>query len=178
MKPIIFNTDMVRAILDGRKTQTRRVIPRDVVTKNAIASIIRGGELGFTKCPYGQVGSKLWVRETWVPTFQGLDCLYKADETGKPSLFPVSGWKPSIHMPRWASRITLEITEVRVERLQEISEEDAIAEGIPPFAPNGKVQSSTIPCKHFSTLWDSLNAKRGYGWETNPWVWVISFRRA
>jgi len=124
-------------------------------------------------CPYGQVGDRLWVRETWHVglSSHGVCPGYKADMKYRcgesmPQLFPLK-WKPSIHMPRWASRILLEITEVRVERLQEITGEDAKAEGAEPYG--------YYFIGGFKELWDSLNAKRGYGWETNPWVWVITF---
>ena len=174
--PIIFSTDMVRAILDGKKTMTRRVIKNPERYEH-----IR--ECDFC-CPYGQVGDRLWVRETLVITGgRGSEYVaYKADgyELDK-GIFPEK-WRPSIFMPRWASRITLEITEVRVERVQEITEEDAIKEGICVVdnTEDGIYSSPNYPDIHrdiFMYLWDSLNTKRGYGWEVNPWVWVIEFKR-
>ena len=139
-----------------------------------------GGNIQFyIKCPYGQVGDRLWVRETWFDnSFYPDDrdnVLYRADgefQEQIPEEYEGAKWAPSIHMFRWASRITLEITEVRVERLQEITKEDIKAEGLGmPSLPN-----SHLPYFKFKDLWDSLNAKRGYGWEVNPWVWVISFK--
>jgi hypothetical protein len=181
---IIMSGNHPKLIIDGVKTQTRRVIKPTKETEWLLCSgwddsYIKdpGNEL-ISHCPYGQVGDRLWVKETFVPTFRGLDCLYKADEYGKePNLFPVSGWKPSIFMPRWASSITLEITEIRVERVQEITEEDAEAEGVLPcFERHLHYDNKSYRC-NFQFLWDSLNAKRGYSWSNNPWVWVISFRR-
>ena len=117
-------------------------------------------------CPYGQVGSRLWVQATWHQD-TGLSSdktiHYKAD-----NFSDSYSWKPSIFMPRWASRITLEITGVRVERVQEIITKEAIAEGFVA----GLRESETDA---FHNFWDSLNAKRGNGWEANPWVWAIEF---
>ncbi|KKL54580.1 hypothetical protein LCGC14_2264010 [marine sediment metagenome] len=187
MKPILMNGESVRGILEGRKTQTRRVILRP-------ERFDRIRECGFC-CPYGQVGDRLWVRETW----NVLDCLYDgyngAWEVGYP--FPTipkekpdynhalfyradpnsdedeATWRPSIHMPRWASRITLEITGVKVERIQDISGADAIDEGIVPFLIGHPGEAER---RYFATLWDSINAKRGYGWDVNPWVWALTFK--
>ncbi|GAG56317.1 unnamed protein product, partial [marine sediment metagenome] len=142
-----------------------------------------------------QVGDRLWVRETW-STMAIYDKLSPKDITvGSPIWYCDTGGdeptncgddkgktRPSMFMPRWASRITLEITEVRVERVQEIGGEEAMAEGIIlPYRVHGGGDSEYYEgiaesyIHHFSKLWDSLNAKRGYGWEVNPWVWVISF---
>jgi len=185
-RPIIFSTDMVRAILDGKKTQTRRVIKpcstATVVNKNGQEE---HPEWVYTlaKCPYGQVGDRLWVREAFAKRADGIvdQIMYREQYYNLIKMLDLPDvsirWKPSIHMFRKDSRIDLEITEVRVERVQEITEGDAIAEGIPPFAPDGEERRSTIPRKHFSVLWDSINAKRGYGWAVNSWVWVISFKR-
>lgn len=173
-RPIIFNADMVRAVLDGRKTQTRRIIQ------------------SLAKCPFGAVGDRLWVRETFRVHSRATDVatlVYKASEQqswtqqthrvpiekcNKPAV--VDTWTPSIHMPRWASRITLEITGVRVERLNSMTEKDALAEGclgghdsIPGY------QYSATPHEHFHHVWQSI-----YGadsWQANPWVWVIEFKR-
>lgn len=211
-KGIIMSGDHPAKVLDGTKTMTRRVIkPQPELTGGMSTDRLdedawywKGGKAllkatygadyvhtsryymeraMLTVCPFGQVGDRLWVRETWVPAFHGLDCLYKADEWIGP--FPFTGkWKPSIHMPRWASRINLEITEVRVERVQDISFNDMLAEGVRRSVydielPNKENASQTIDNSIQVTsrnLWDSLNAKRGYGWDMNPWVWVIGFK--
>lgn len=158
-RPILFSGAMVRAILDGSKTQTRRVCKLDVrggMPQPELDSLLRC-------CPYGQPGDRLWVRETWAKTYvrqAGAEWFVYA--TGDNRTDYGGPWKPSIHMPRAASRITLEITGVRVERLGEISESDARAEGVQSVA-------------EFKELWASIN---GLGsWEANPWVWVVEFRR-
>lgn len=229
-RPVIFSAPMVRAILDGRKTQTRRVVK----TQPEMAQLLthsgwnawhdeRGRPL---RNPYGQPGVRLWVRETWaevhplqvaegrysqggragIPGPPPVDyrTIYRADGEfppiyclgGEPwpyrSLEPFERdgiqafvdepiWTPSIHMPRWASRILLEITDVRVGRLQEISEDDALAEGIRPFGDgngfhveDGAFYSSTA-ASAFAALWESINGPGS--WEANPWVWAITFRR-
>lgn len=133
---------------------------------------------------------KLWVRETWEPAFRrtkiSSGCVYKADYGYRIDLDKTyadfATWKPSIHMPRWASRITLEIMGVKVERVQKISKEDAKAEGIRPNevthqTTTGRVlKSSYLYMRPFRELWDSINAKRGYGWDANPYVWVLTFK--
>jgi hypothetical protein len=238
-RPILFSGPMVRAILEGRKTQTRRVVPATgqqafeigMTTENFRRSVV-------DRCRYGQPGVRLWVRETFyidlVPfdrgplpkerpkelpawkcskcgleTGDGADILgpivngvrylvcpvcratgefvdaneciyYRADGEcceqipecccGEIGRVP---WRPSIHMPRWASRLTLEITEVRVERLQEMTDTDGMREGWQCGA-----DLDYLPRLWYRDLWDSLNAKRGHGWDKNPWVWVVSFRRA
>ncbi len=191
MKPIIFNTEMVRAILGGRKTQTRRVIKIDDAPENwkisiAGTSIVRT-EPYDVKLPRYAAGDILWVRETWCKN--GETYLYKA---GCPHLQDNMWikWRPSIFMPKEACRIKLRVTNVRVERLQDITEEDAIAEGInwldeACYSNNGWTPTfydpdsggSPVFRDGFTALWDSINAKRGYGWDTNPWVWVIEFER-
>lgn len=205
-RPILFSADMVKAILDGIKTMTRRVInPQPTIytsgsnisslnwTHKPTETIIIAGSHSLdpifqtilSLCPYGQVGDRLWVRETWLD-YAGTP-IYKADK----SIPEVYHWKPSLFMPRWASRITLEITEVRVERVQEISGKDILAEGITldqsiqEMDINGVYHDMQKGILHkfspfqrcFQNLWDSLNAKRGYGWDTNCWVWVISFKK-
>jgi len=192
--PIIFNGPMVRAILAGRKTQTRRVMkpqpdPDGKVDVGEIGSTrgfayvrgSRGGRCTKIPCPYGQPGDRLWVRETWALTDQAgyheADAwpVYRADD---PDWETMEGWRwrPSIHMPRWASRITLEITDVHVERLQDISAGDAAAEGVDGVV-SVAITHDPVPSRNaFRVLWDSINAKRGYGWDANPWVWVIEFR--
>ena len=176
-KPIIFSTEMVKAILDGRKTQTRRVVKgRWIPLVEKVLEIngkwvfdVLGGEL---TTPYGQAGDRLWVRES----YSTHPIHYKAD--GYELKDGEGTWHNKMFMPRWASRITLEITGVWVERVQEITDGMARAEGVgwvhqdiglrPVYFKDYKTK--------FIELWDSLNAKRGYGWETNPWVWVISFK--
>jgi len=214
--PIIFSTEMVKAILEGRKTQTRRTIkpqpPSDADVFAWFAPEIKEGkapegcwyenENGLTfhcKCPYGQVGDHLWVRETWTVGAYSpnkvADVIYKAGDLKYHITVSWStiidwlgvdrdwggwipdNWRPSIFMPRWACRITLEITGLRVERLQEITEEDAEAEGESWRDGGGSWDNPEIigAVENYAHLWDSLNAKRGYGWKTNPWVWVIEF---
>ncbi|WP_186083797.1 hypothetical protein [Burkholderia gladioli] len=178
-RPILFSAPMVRAILDGRKTQTRRVA-KEFAGRDNLDAILRRfpNQQG---CPHGEPGDRLWVRETWGQyQLAPEDIVYRADED-----FPCGSpkrWRPSIHMPRWASRITLEITGVRVERLQDISEADAIAEGIEHTSDGFSVDEgrhfhAARARDSFASLWDGLNEARGHGWEANPWVWVIEFRR-
>lgn len=177
--PILFSTEMVRAILDGRKTMTRRIIKRGVVGRMMSGDQIlwpyiydKQGKSVAVPCPYGQPGDLLWVREAWKLSPRG-NALYRAD----PALGPDSyekGWRPSIHMPRWASRINLEVTGVRVERVQDISEDDAIAEGM-EIVPVGTATWTNR--QSFSILWDKINAKRSHSWDSNPWVWVVEFKR-
>jgi hypothetical protein len=186
-RPILFSGPMVRAILDGRKTQTRRIIKPQPVCE-------REGSYFLPKpCPYGRPGDRLWVRETWAPvcTFDPspeTGALYRADPMYDGMEQFDWPWTPSIHMPRWASRITLEITGVRVERLNEISNSDCISEGLEPVGPEAvcegdgtKVQVArygdcTSTARHlFSALWDSINGAGS--WAANPWVWVVEFRR-
>ena len=210
--PILFSADMVRAILGGRKTMTRRVNGLDAYNKEPdkwkIGAVYANDEVIFwsawcdwsyshkLKCPYGQVGDRLWVRETICQSCYKEDgyedVCYKEDllnsKTSDCELL-TRKWTPSIFMPRWASRINLEITGVRVERLTDISEEDAIKEGVEYHTLNAYSQFRLLshsvankdnwptPQEAFSKLWDSINTKRGYGWSVNPWVWVIEFKR-
>lgn len=175
--PILFSTAMVKAILEGRKTQTRRVIkPQPQRVFNGILQEYRTSNrldnwFDIT-CRYGEAGDTLWVRETWqyvgevTPVFR--EVIYKADD------YPdcETPWSPSIHMPRWASRITLEVLEVRAEHLQAITPEDVLCEGV----GNPKRYDPSSVIEDFIFLWDSINAKRGYDWNSNPWVWVVEFR--
>jgi hypothetical protein len=193
--PILFSGPMVRAILEGRKTQTRRVVkpqPSDdwmngtnwqeyykpgkhqVLEKNLwVENHETGKEI---PCRYGKPGDRLWVRETFnvEPMITDEDFyntylkpIYRADDKWK----IIPKWKPSIFMPRWASRITLEITDVRVERLQDISYADVLAEGTPTLI------GFNSPRKfQFEQLWESINGKK-YPWSSNPWVWVVEFKR-
>ncbi|WP_282267751.1 hypothetical protein [Stenotrophomonas sp. PS02298] len=228
-QPILFNGTMVRAILDGRKTQTRRVVkmppafdftgglgddPSDpkhwgAEDENALWWALAAGDDvdRVLACPFGQPGDRLWVREAhsifpahgqhradggrWGP-WAGLPTTVSED--GKQIAYYREGfdrcdpgrWRPSIHMPRWACRLVLEITNVRVERLQAISEADALAEGIERFATVGgtackdysggdgfNVRDAGSIQRSFRSLWTST----GGDWDANPWVWVISFKR-
>lgn len=193
MKPIIFSTPMVQAILDGRKTQTRRIVKANIVDRfvlddsgNILGSYTEGMHEAYPTiddAPY-QEGDILWVRETWsihecvkcqagIPALGGeCKCKYVYRASYGATDFR---WKPSIHMPKEAARIFLKVTDVRVERLQDITEEDAIAEGMSKTLADGVVFISAKG--NFHVFWDSLNIKRGYGWDTNPWVWVIEFER-
>lgn len=205
-KPILFNSEMVNALLQGRKTQTRRIIKPQPEFGGAVARSF------FTKCKLGQVGDLLYVRESCraKELENGLDgvefsadngfiCISNnekaSDDWGE--MYHYSGKKgaivPSIHMKRWASRITLKITDVRVERVQDISEEDAASEGIEVFNEDGNLWYSSWmdgekswfsdqwkwhcndPVQAFKELWDSINFKSGFGWAKNPYVWVITF---
>lgn len=186
-RPILFSGAMVRAILDGKKRQTRRVVKPAAPYVSTDSGLDIQWVLGDLRCPYGEAGERLWVRETWAQFHNAM--IYAAT----PAMITVDKWKPSIHMPRWASRLTLGIKSVRVERIQDISEADAIAEGIraerDTILPERTVyplygeweplkQVTADPKWAYRTLWDSINAKRGYGWEKNPWVWAIEFERA
>lgn len=195
-RPIIFSGPMVRAILEGRKTQTRRIV------KGCIAAFLEDGwsadqRMYETKegdivpaknlCPYGQPGDRLWVRETWAE-FSGIEpkvtYVYRADglyDTPAKEHLCDNRWRPSIHMPRAASRILLEITDVRVERLREITEDDAMSEGVLRKSPVywqsylGDNRNTLSSRDSFWTLWSSIHGPES--WSENPWVWVITFKR-
>lgn len=225
---MIFNAEMVRAILDGRKTQTRRIVKPQregdgwsVKETQApmsarhthdwwLPTAIRPYS-ALPGCPYGVVGDRIWVRETFQGPLFNYDqmdayskdssmferpefCIYRADGKAAPEYYDADDnlqcrWRPSIHMPRWASRITLEITDVRVERLNSISEADAAAEGVGSdlwFAANGVPEEEwTSLGEHgaervshintFATLWESIYGAES--WQANPWVWVIEFEQ-
>ncbi|WP_414618665.1 hypothetical protein [Serratia liquefaciens] len=246
-RPVIFNGEMVRAILDGRKTQTRRVMkvqpsvhfhPMNisfeldysarwytpvVVDKDGYlqpaksqAFGVAGEDEGYA-CPFGAVGDRLWVRETFATLgnedgcaidwnenlvkgagpeaarIYRASCEQKSGNYGLWSIPDIADWKPhtwnvqyegtwvpSIHMPRWASRILLEITAVRVERLNDISQADAIAEGGPPSHPSIDAVSRDYGFPDFSRSWLAQTWQHIYGeesWSANPWVWVIEFKR-
>ena len=185
-KPILFNTEMVQAITEGRKTVTRRVVKLKngyslegkgkEITENINLFgddiIFRNGEeTNETLKPQYKVGDILYVRETFkrkMDGYSGIDFggyLYKADykTVFKDNYNP---WKPSIHMPKEAARIFLKVTDVKVEKLQNMTQEDCIKEGCGGLSE-----------EQFAEFWDSLNAKRGYGWKVNPWVWVVEFER-
>jgi len=172
-RPIIFSGPMVRAIQEGRKSQTRRVVKLQPIAP--LSQLVDTPDLWtFTccdrewRCPYGQSGDLLWVRETWAsPKMQKGYVYYRADEND----FGLT-WKPSIHMPKWATRLWLRITNVWVERLWKITTSDIRTEGIEII--DGWDTDDVIFAK-WEECWDSLNAKRGYSWESNPWVWVLEF---
>jgi hypothetical protein len=225
---ILFSVPMVRALPDGRKTQTRRVVKFehagevDAWSFDAPSGLWRMGvhgdggafaDYGGIRCPYGQPGDRLWVRETWGLHAYGDFTYWNRDSIKGRSADDLRGswelayaadaessydhWRPSIHMPRWASRITLEVTDVRVERLQDISEEDSKAEGLNGVTKDGALVKYGIPDrdgwpgddddgwpwehwnvdprKAFRHLWLLINGADS--WAANPWVWAISFRR-
>lgn len=185
-KTILFFTEEVKAILEEKKTQTRRVIKPPKCTfllglcKDGLNFGICGSNQVIVKKPSYQGGEVLWVRETWA-NIEG-EIQYKADTGNKyPGEWPehekdnpdCPRWRPSIHMPKEAARIFLDVKNIRVERLQDITEEDAIAEGV----IYGQGERRWTARSAFMDLWDTINKKRGYGWETNPWVWVIEFKK-
>lgn len=188
-RSILFSGPMVRALLDGTKTQTRRVMkPQPDLTPElndcAEAEFYVGDEcVHTTRCPYGIPGDRLWVRETHRPIY-GQDCGliavdYRATYKYGTRLGDVVGipqcWRPSIHMRREHSRITLEITGVRVQRLQEISEQDALAEGITDSWPAIECTSDRPFRDGYRWLWESINGAGSWG--ANPWVWALTFKR-
>lgn len=196
-RPMIFSSEMVRAILDGRKTQTRRPIKFPFKDRN-LGCELSGNELAgelssgnYLNSLFGKPGDRIWVRETFqgplfdfdqmdayckdsAPFEKAQFCVYKADGKPAPEFFDADDnlhccWRPSIHMPRWASRILLEITDVRVERLNAITESDASAEGITDTG------FGDLLVDGYRYLWKSI-----YGddsWQANPWVWVLEFKR-
>lgn len=202
---MIFNAEMVRAILDGRKTQTRRIIkPQPEATLSGSLSgkwlsrplnglLLPKIEDIAIHCPFGVVGDRIWVRETFQGPLFDYDlmdsyckdptpfekpefCVYKADGVPAPEFYDAddelhSCWRPSIHMPRWASRILLEITDVRVERLNSISDRDALREG----CSAADMKSGDCVADVFARLWASIYGSDS--WNANPWVWVIEFKR-
>lgn len=195
-RPILFSAPMVRAIMEGQKTVTRR----EVKKRAALDCLAAGFEPAFLAlpgnadlCPYGKPGDRLWVRETFNRTNPGGESgiyYYRADGKfpkciGGGRFTSVESWKPSIHMPRAACRILLEITDVRVERLQDISEEQALAEGVRPYPEHAEFGDwyhvegietySAEPSKSFELLWESINGAGS--WAANPWVWVVEFKR-
>ncbi|MCD2460419.1 hypothetical protein LRM39_18285 [Enterobacter cloacae complex sp. 2021EL-01261] len=187
---MIFNSEMVRAILDGRKTQTRRIIkPQPVMYEPGQSIHVSDMINDALRCPFGSVGDRIWVRETWAEAGAGAPDLklYRANypehvPAHYENVPPVDEirWTPSIHMPRWASRITLEIVGVRVERLQDISQADAVAEGAPQSHPSIDAVSQQHGFPDFSRSWYGQTWQSIYGaesWQFNPWVWVIEFKR-
>jgi hypothetical protein len=188
-RPIIFSAPMVRAILDGRKSQTRRVVkPQPVAGVIAFdAGPLAGqrsprtatGEVfAAERCPYGAPGDRLWAREAHCAFDVGrVHC--RADYASDPVAEKAHGvrWSSPIHMPRWASRITLEVIGVRVERLQSISEADAMAEGVNVHPDHHDKPRTSIysPVQAYRDLWESINGAGSWG--ANPWVWVVEFRQ-
>jgi hypothetical protein len=204
-RPILFSGPMVQALLSGRKTQTRRTLnpqpewpkgcePKQI--KNISGGFVDGNGKGFP-CRI-QPGDRLWVREAWrvercfddrapskLPKGELVARQYEADGTRiywKYDHLPAGRLRASMHMPRWASRTTLEVTDVRVERVQDISEADAMAEGVNGGctncgneAPCGCHNPSPDHRDSYVWLWDSLNASRGFGWDENPWVVAVTF---
>ncbi len=207
-RPILFSGPMVRALLDGRKTQTRRVVKPQPVSNGYEFRAATGEILCHCDylppdclvqpphydhpfrdrpermCPYGEPGDRLWVRETWAG--------HESDDDVSPKSIPAAWssppvwyaatetdhrgrgrWRPSIHMPRWASRITLAVTSVRVKRLQDVTEDDARAEGVTPLPFGRGVQTYRDA---FAGLWDVINGARA-PWASNLWVWVIGVRQ-
>lgn len=222
-RPILFSGEMVRAILDGRKTMTRRVVssqPASFTEQFNHATVKAEHPPAWfdnvaKRCKYGVPGDRLWVRETFQPliadgfdwfssdyeTGNGIKINYVAD-TGPVEFYDEDdrlsmAMKPSIYMPRWASRITLEIVSVKVDRLQDISDADARAEGAPeldmmcgtcrgsgthpygdPCDCDAGYRTSCPPLEWFQLLWGYLNAKKpGCSWDDNPWVWVVEFKK-
>jgi hypothetical protein len=205
-RPILFSAPMVRAILAGTKTQTRRAVkgwPLEWLQPGMFTPEYVANP-GNHACPYGQPGDRLWVRETThrrpmlnllsgaplAPEYDGGAYSASGEDVLTPEGFDIGWWYsrkacPSIHMPRWASRILLEVTGVRVERLQDISEADAQAEGCPCYVcgvPMDGRSEKDCHCFHakakpsdFRALWESINGADS--WAANPWVWVVSFRR-
>ena len=192
-KPILFSPPMVRAILEGRKTQTRRILKPQPGNNNRIpgkdGTVINISDPRTTElCKYGQPGDRLWVRETFrilgsgpgekIPKSGNHDMVqYFADNDES----YIDRYRPSIHMPRWASRINLEITSVRVERLQEISEADSIAEGLTDCGGAWSISTAKMisrcvdPRETFRDLWSNINGPGS--WTVNPYVWVVEFKR-
>lgn len=229
-KPILFNSEMVNAILSGRKTQTRRIMGNQPAGQDLETVHVRHnddfnfqwygnlGESSYFPCPLGKPGDQLWVRETFalLGNEDGVcvdwqDNMVKGDEQAAARIYKASceqkhgdyglysipdsaywkpdttnmkyegTWRPSIHMPRWASRINLLITGVRVERLQDISQEDAQAEGMeltgwrPTYSDPDSGGEYETPYDNFAELWTSIYGEES--WQATPWVWVINFER-
>lgn len=204
-RPILFSAPMVRAILENRKTQTRRIVmpqPEYFSPPDVPRRTIAPGVHPYIACQYGSPGDRLWVRETFMPIPMEVapdrprttnwNIVYGAGGQAEmtalaeynPMLYNYERWSPSIHMPRWASRISLEITGIRIEKLQDISEADALSEGADH---NGECDHARRSCEEtgcfgrnsyrggYAKLWESIN---GHGaWDANPWVWVVEFCR-
>lgn len=205
-RPLLFTGAMVRVLLADRKTQTRRLNGLDAINADPDAwrylgmnecgaheFADRDGQIITVNCPYGQRGDLIWVRETWKPHSRGMrsaatKAIYRAEYSFEKMADALGPWRPSIFMPRWASRITLELTDVRVERLQDISEADARAEGcVPQLIDTDGLEGEQLALAEalgdgyltakfsYMELWDSINRK--HPWSSNCWVWVLTFRR-
>lgn len=190
-RPIIFDAESVRAILAGIKTQTRRVVKlrppyqmdeRDDGTPWPYATTWSEGDAGtpWMPCPYGAGGDRLWAREAWMQVFDTPPIYAYRAEKGLFGEDTYGRWRSPIHMPRAASRITLRVDDVRVQRVQNIDEYDARAEGVvlgtvAQIANANSAAASVTHCGAFSRRWDAINAKRGYTWSSNPWVWAVTF---
>lgn len=189
---MIFNGEMVRAILDGRKTQTRRQVKFPVIDKNMsceLAGNELAGELAagnYRNSPFGKPGDRIWVRETWARYNIDQNSHEMAYRATTPEDWPEGGrWRPSIHMPRWASRILLEITNIGAQRLNSISQADAARQGLIRLPATGRYclnqgdqyfgGASHDAREVFSWLWESIYGEDS--WKANPWVWVIEFKR-
>lgn len=213
-RPILFSGPMVRAIREGRKTQTRRAIKFEWCSSREALMHQAAFDPAY-KCPYGKPGDRLWVRETWGMSFEDIvptgrqfvsggtwgsparpnrkPCVVFRADGDMPDDSPgeTATWCPSIHMPRWVSRITLEIVSVRVERLNDISEKDAIAEGVErnegvnpwtqtdgwikyPFDLHAEDFPAVTAKESYHSLWESINGPGS--WDLNPWVWVVEFK--
>lgn len=176
-KPILFSAQMVRAILEGRKTQTRRVIKPQPEADLDPSTVVAAWDTGFIdeKCPYGETGDHLWIRENfWLDKKTGEMLGYCAEDEEKYSNNKTVKKTHSIYMPRWASRITLEITDIRVERLQDITQADACAEGVLLKSWEACDSFNTTPERQFCKLWKDINGPQS--WDENPFVWVIEFK--
>ncbi|WP_163869541.1 hypothetical protein [Myxococcus eversor] len=205
-RPLLFSGPMVQALLDGRKTVTRRLVKERHFSPEFHARCPAVGVAQSLRefsppCPYGQPGDRLWVRETWALDDCGADgeqVVWRADRAAAwreklgdiyylASDYEPERWRPSIHMPRWASRLTLEVTAVRVDRLHDITEDDAVAEGVErhPEACGWRNYEPEPAFEHvtyhptaresFASLWRSINGEES--WAVNPWVWRVEFAR-
>lgn len=195
IKPILFNTEMVRAILDGRKDATRRIV-KGFIPNDAVWGYTAFTPKGYISCRgtfadgYGEKffklpcepGNILYVRETWKKAPNGY---YYYEDWQKNVIADITKWKPSIHMPKEAARIWLKVTDVKVERLQNITEDGSKAEGAIDnrgfiHSPDNEYDRIHTAREHFIEIWNSTIKKSSldrYGWDANPWVWVIEFER-
>lgn len=184
IKPILFNTEMVRAILDGRKTCTRRLVKFLPGENSQWTGYIKDGLMLYNgrnepcirKAPY-QPSDTLYVRETWKRALNGY---YYYEDWQRDDIADITKWKPSIHMPKEAARIWLRVTDVRVERLQEISAESALAEGADKYIHTNGGLDENMTITSFIGIWNSTIKKSDidrYGWDANPYVWIIEFER-
>ena len=194
-RPILMKGPLVLATLEDRKWQTRRIVKPQFTkvwgqgvrhgddTYSAHVDIPVADGWRWLRCPYGKTGDLLWVRETWhentvlpLSSRPPGDAVYRADLAADGTPKYSTSWRPSIHMPRWASRLLLEITGVRVERVQEITHDDMRAEGVRPNQEASLLWRESLT-ENFIALWDTTTTNPAYTWDANPWVWVISYRR-